>query len=208
MQNPKAASKLGVQEIVVATNNPGKIREIQKILEDFPCRVIPIGQIVSDFVVEEDGITYAENALKKARCAVKKTGKIVIADDSGLEVDALHGAPGIYSARFGGEQLAQPQKNALLLEQLQGETKRSARFRCVIAVVTPDGREETVEGICEGHIGDEARGTHGFGFDPIFLVSDSQQTMAELGPDIKNGISHRAKAVRQLPDLLTRVISS
>lgn len=201
MQTLKAASKMPLQEIIAATNNSGKIREIQKILENFDCRIIPIGQIISDFTVEEDGATYAENALKKGREAVKKTGRIAIADDSGLEVDALDGAPGIYSARFGGEQLAQPQKNALLLEKLQGITHRAARFRCVIAVVTTDGREETVEGVCEGSIGYEARGTHGFGFDPIFFVPEYQKTMAELAPDVKNRISHRAKAVQQLPKL-------
>ena len=206
MKKPQVPSNLCFQEIIVATNNSGKIREIQEILHDFPCRVIPIGKIVNDFSVEEDGKTYTENALKKARYAAQLTGKIAMADDSGLEVDALNCAPGIYSARFGGEGLAQPEKNALLLEKLRGVSERSARFRCVIAVVAPDGRQETVEGTCEGTIGYEACGTHGFGFDPIFLVPKYQQTMAELRPDIKNRISHRAKAVQQLPELLTHFL--
>jgi XTP/dITP diphosphohydrolase len=151
---------------------------------------------------EEDGLTYAENAIKKARAAVLCSGKIAIADDSGLEVDALDGAPGIYSARFGGEQLSQAEKNALLLRTLDEKSERSARFRCVLALVSPDGRERIVEGVCEGEIGYEARGNYGFGFDPVFLVAGYQQTMAELPPDVKNRISHRAKALQQLLSIL------
>lgn len=200
-------NNFGYQEIIVATKNGGKIREIQEILNTLLCRVVPIEDVIEAFEVEEDGLTYAENALKKARAAVLCTGKIAIADDSGLEVGALNGAPGIYSARFGGEQLSQPEKNALLLKKLQGETERSARFRCVIAVAAPDGREETVEGVCEGEIGYEARGEYGFGFDPVFIVSAYQQTMAELSPDVKNRISHRAKALQQLPSLLSRFLT-
>lgn len=207
MKKQNRRNNLGYREIIVATKNSGKIREIQEILHTVPCQVVPIGAVVEAFDVEEDGLTYAENALKKARNAVLCSGKIAIADDSGLEVDALNGAPGIYSARFGGEQLSQSEKNALLLKKLQGETERSARFRCVIAVVAPDGREETVEGVCEGAIGYEARGEHGFGFDPVFIVSEYQQTMAELPRDLKNRISHRAKALQQVPALLSRFLA-
>ncbi|GAK60406.1 nucleoside-triphosphatase [Candidatus Vecturithrix granuli] len=207
MKNRNRLNNIGSQEIIVATKNGGKIREIQEILNTLSCHVVPIGEIVEAFEVEEDGVTYAENALKKARAAASCTGKIAIADDSGLEVDALNGVPGIYSARFGGEQLSQPEKNALLLKKLQGKTERSARFHCVIAVVAPDGREETVEGVCEGTIGYEARGEHGFGFDPVFIVAGCQQTMAELPLDVKNRISHRAKALQQLLALLPRFLT-
>lgn len=192
--------------IVVATNNPGKITEIQEILKKLPCEVLPISALETEFHVEEDGQSYAENAIKKAKSAAIRTGRIAIADDSGLEVDALGGAPGIYSARFGGEQLPQSAKNALLLQKLTGISDRSARFRCVIAVVSPDGRTETSEGICEGTIGAEERGTFGFGFDPLFLVPEYQKTMAELGPDIKNTISHRARALKKLPEILQQFL--
>ncbi|MDY0093705.1 MAG: XTP/dITP diphosphatase [Candidatus Vecturithrix sp.] len=191
-----------VQDLIVATKNIGKIREIQEILNPFLWHVVPIGERVKVFEVEEDGLTYAENAIKKARAAVLCSGKIAIADDSGLEVDALDGAPGIYSARFGGEQLSQAEKNALLLRTLDEKSERSARFRCVLALVSPDGRERIVEGVCEGEIGYEARGNYGFGFDPVFLVAGYQQTMAELPPDVKNRISHRAKALQQLLSIL------
>lgn len=207
MKKRNRPNKNGYREIIVATKNSGKIREIREILNTLPCHVVPIEEVVDAFEVEEDGLTYAENAIKKARAAAVCSGKIAIADDSGLEVDALNGGPGIYSARFGGEQLSQPEKNVLLLKKLQGETARSARFRCVIAVVAPDGREETVEGVCEGEIGYEARGKLGFGFDPVFIVSEYQQTMAELAPDVKNRISHRAKALQQLPSLLPRFLA-
>ncbi len=191
-----------VQDLIIATKNIGKIREIQEILNPLLWHVVPIGERVKVFDVEEDGLTYAENAIKKARAAVLCSGKIAIADDSGLEVDALDGAPGVYSARFGGGQLSQAEKNALLLNKLDEKSERSARFRCVLALVSPDGRERIVEGVCEGEIGYEARGNNGFGFDPVFLVAGYQQTMAELPPDVKNRISHRAKALQQLLSIL------
>jgi len=191
-----------VQELVAATNNAGKIVEIQAILKDFLYRVVPINQIVKDFEVVEDGQTYQENAIKKARIAALQTQRVAIADDSGLEVDALDGAPGVYSARFGGEQLSQAGKIALLLAKLTGKADRTARFRCAIAVVTPDGKVKTSEGVCEGVIAMTPQGTHGFGYDPIFIVPAYQQTMAELGPEIKNQISHRAQALRHLPALV------
>lgn len=192
-----------LREIVVATNNVGKIREIQDILKDFSCSVLPIRTLQKKFSVEEDGHTYEENAIKKAKYAAIVTGRISIADDSGLEVDALAGAPGIYSARFGGEHLSFSEKNTLLLQKLVGIVDRSARFRCTMAIVSPDGRSATAEGVCEGIIGTEARGTFGFGFDPIFILPDYQKTMAELEPKVKNTISHRAKALKHLPDLIT-----
>jgi len=197
-----------LQEIIVATNNRGKVVEIQEILKNAPFQVIPIGQIYPTFSVEEDGMSYAENAIKKARQASRLTGKIAIADDSGLEVDALDGAPGIYSARFGGEVLPFPEKIALLLQQVGETTQRTARFRCVIAVVSPDGNVKTCEGVCEGMVAHEPRGGFGFGFDPIFWLPEYQKTMAELEPEVKNVISHRGKALRQLPGVFEASFAS
>jgi XTP/dITP diphosphohydrolase len=201
------ATQNRTRRIVVATKNSGKIVEIRKILEDVPCEVFPITEVDSEFHVEEDGLTYAENAIKKAKVAVVCAGTLAIADDSGLEVDALRGAPGIYSARFGGEDLSQSEKNKLLLHQLQGVTNRCARFRCVMAVVSPEGKVETTEGVCEGVIGTEERGTEGFGFDPVFIVPAYGKTMAELGPTVKNTISHRAKALSNLRNILPEFLT-
>jgi XTP/dITP diphosphohydrolase len=197
-----------LKKLVVATNNPGKILEIREILKSLPCDVLPVSVFDPEFYVKEDGTTYAENAVKKAKQAASYTNHIAIADDSGLEVDALDGAPGIYSARFGGAHLSQAEKNALLLHKLTGVTKRTARFRCVIAVVSPEGRIETAEGICEGLIGTEERGTGGFGFDPVFIVPKYRQTMAELEPRVKNTISHRARALRKLPPIVVPLLGN
>lgn len=201
------AKKNRARRIVVATKNPGKIVEIQKILKDLPCDVFPISAVDPEFQVEEDGQTYNENAIKKAKTAADRAGTLAIADDSGLEVDALEGAPGVYSARFGGEHLPQSEKNRLLLHRLQGVTDRSARFRCVLAIASPEGKIETTEGVCEGLIGIEERGTNGFGFDPLFIVPEYGQTMAELGSTIKNTISHRAKALTNLHEILPRFLT-
>jgi XTP/dITP diphosphohydrolase len=195
-----------MSRIVVATRNTGKIIEIREILKDFPCQVCSITEIDADFDVEEDGQTYAENALKKATAAARIAGTIAIGDDSGLEVDVLEGAPGLYSARFGG-QCSQAEKNALLLQRLHGMANRSARFRCVIAVVAPDGNAKTVEGFCEGVIGTTPQGTHGFGYDPLFFLPEYGLTMAELDPSVKNAISHRARALAQLRQILPEFLT-
>jgi len=189
-------------ELIVATQNPGKIREIREILRGLKDRIIPISELYPDFDVEEDGQTYVENASKKALAAARLTGRPAMADDSGLEVRALGGAPGVVSARFGGKSLPQPEKNRRLLESLQGAQDRSARFVCVIAVATPEGRVETAEGICEGRIGFEEQGKGGFGYDPIFVVEGYGKTMAQLDPEIKNKISHRAKALMKISEVL------
>ncbi len=195
-----------VKRLVVATNNLGKIKEINEILEDLPYEVVPVSKFEKDFHVEEDGQTYAENAIKKAQWVAMRIGQLAIADDSGLEVDALDGAPGLYSARFGGGCLSQSEKNVLLLQKLADVSERSARFRCVIAVVSPDGRIETTEGVCEGTIGTEPQGRFGFGYDPLFIVPEYQKTMAELEPKIKNTVSHRARALQQLPEILKKFL--
>ena len=196
------------EEIVVATTNRGKIVEIQKILSGSPYEFVPITQFDEHFSVEEDGMSYAENAIKKARRASLTTGKIALADDSGLEVDALGGAPGIYSARFGGEDLPFSEKIARLLREMDGQVQRTARFRCVIVVSSPKGAVVSSEGVCEGAISAEPRGTNGFGFDPIFWVPAYQKTMAELSAEIKNEISHRARALQHVPALIEQVLAA
>lgn len=193
------------QRLVVATQNVGKIAEIRTILQELPYAVIPVADIVPDFFVEEDGATYQANAVKKARSAADRTGMVALADDSGLEVDALDGAPGVYSARFGGGSLSQAEKNALLLRKLEGIEARTARFRCVIAIVTPGGQVRTSEGVCEGMIGDEARGDQGFGYDPLFVLPAYGKTMAQVGQAVKNSISHRACALAGVPELLNQM---
>ena len=195
-------------EIVVATTNQGKVVEIQEILRGRQYEFVPITRFDARFSVEEDGATYAENAIKKARHASFVSWKIALADDSGLEVDALDGRPGLYSARFGGEQLPFPEKISLLLRQIDEKDQRTARFRCVIAVVSPHGRVATSEGVCEGLITPEPRGTNGFGFDPIFWVAEYQKTMGELPAEIKNVISHRARALQCLPELIEQVLTA
>ena len=148
--------------------------------------------------------SYHENALLKAQAFCQASGLLTLADDSGLEVDALDGAPGIYSARFGGPGLDDVGRYRLLLLKLEGvpDAQRTARFRCVIAVVWPDGREETVAGVCEGRIIHAPRGENGFGYDPVFFVNEQGHTMAELPAEIKNRISHRARATLAARDIL------
>ncbi len=189
---------------MIATTNTGKVREIRAALE-------AVGWLVkaqSDFGempdVREDGPTYAANALKKAHTAAARLGLTALGDDSGLEVDALDGAPGMYSARFAGAQATDAQNRRLLLERLRGipGPRRGARFRCVMALVSPRGVSRVVEGMVEGRIGEEETGDGGFGYDPIFVVERTGRTYAELPGDEKNRISHRARALAQICDLL------
>ena len=148
--------------------------------------------------IKENGTTYAENALLKARGYAAISGLLTLADDSGLEVDALDGAPGIYSARYARRGASDKDRYRLLLSNLKGvpDERRTARFRCVIALVWPNGREELVEGVCEGRITHQPRGENGFGYDPVFYVPEHKCTMAELPAEIKNRISHRARAAQ------------
>lgn len=191
---------------MVATQNPGKIREIREILQDLDYQVISMAELYPDFDVEEDGQSYVENASKKALAAAKLTGRLAIGDDSGLEIKALGGAPGLHTARFGGKSLPQSEKNNRILKSLEGITDRSARFVCVIVVATPEGRVEAVEGTCEGSIGFKEQGDGGFGYDPIFVAEGYGKTMAELEPGIKNMISHRAKALRKMRKVLSSFV--
>ncbi|MFH0953202.1 MAG: XTP/dITP diphosphatase [Verrucomicrobiota bacterium] len=184
-------------KIVIATRNRHKLAEIREIFQ------VPGLEIVSalDFPdipdVEEDGPTFEANAVKKAVTLARATGLWSLADDSGLEVDALGGRPGVLSARYAGEPVSYPANNRKLLGELDGVGDRRARFRCVIALSSPDGKACTVEGRCEGRIGQEERGRRGFGYDPVFLPEGHTVTFAEMEPGAKNAISHRGRALRK-----------
>jgi len=188
-------------KIVFASNNAGKIREVAKILGECfapdSVQVLALSDIGFHEDIVEDGATFEENALIKAR-AVSKLGYLTIADDSGLEVDALDGAPGIYSARYSGEHGNDPENNLLVLKNLTGvpDEKRTARFTCAIACVLPSGEEFTVRASCEGRILHEEEGSGGFGYDPLFYVEQYGKTLASVTAEEKNAISHRGKALR------------
>lgn len=189
------------QKLLIATHNQGKVREYRALLSDLPLEVTYLDAEGITFEAEETGATFADNAIQKARAYATATGLLTWADDSGLDVDALYGAPGVLSARYGApEARTDRDRYRLLLAQLAGvpEDSRTARFHCVVALVWPAGRVHTVDGVCEGRIGFEPRGSHGFGYDPIFLVAEAgyAQTMAELDPVHKNTISHRGRAAQ------------
>jgi len=191
-------------KIILATQNQGKIRELQELLVDEEIEVLSLKDIEDWEDVEENGETFAENAALKARAAVKKTGLIALADDSGLEVDALNGAPGVYSARFAGEPKDDERNNDKLIQLLETveDDQRQARFRCALVVATPAGKEYLTEGTVEGQILTERRGSEGFGYDPLFFVPEYARTMAELTLAEKNKLSHRAQAFRKAIPIL------
>ena len=190
--------------IVFATGNAGKIKEIRMIMEDTGMEVVSMKDagIMAD--IDENGKTYEENALIKARAVAVFTNDIVMADDSGLEIDYLNKEPGIYSARYMGEDTSYHIKNASLIERLNGvpDEKRTARFVCAVAAAFPDGSVKTVRGTMEGRIGYEEKGENGFGYDPIFYLPEYGCTSAELSGEEKNKISHRGKALRAIKDEL------
>ena len=192
--------------LVVATLNGAKGRELLELLGDVPYELSLLADVPGATLPEETGKTYAENALIKARAGVAATGAIALGDDSGIEVDALDGAPGLYSARFGGLGLDDAGRTALLLERLRGvpTERRTARFRCVIAIVEPDGRERLAEGVVEGRIAEAPRGTGGFGYDPVFFYAPFGATFGELDAVTKHRVSHRGVAARAAAALLTR----
>lgn len=195
-------------KIVVATKNKGKIKEIKEILSDMNIDVIAQSELGIDVEVEEDGKTFRQNAFKKASEIMKVCHEVTLADDSGLEVDYLNGAPGVYSARYAGENATDQDRNRKLLEAMEGvpDEKRNARFVCAIAVVFPNGTSLIVEGKCEGRIGFEPKGQNGFGYDPLFYVPEYDMTMAQMDSTIKNKISHRAKALRLMKEELKKYI--
>ena len=197
-------------KIVLATGNQHKLREFQQILDADSLEIVPQSEFAGCPEVVEDGSSFAENALKKARAIAAHTGCVAMADDSGLEVDALMGEPGIYSARYAGEPRSDERNIELLLENMRRvcEMQRGAQFRCVIAVVTPEGRELIAQGLCRGRITMQPEGNDGFGYDPVFLHEDSGRTFAQLSNDEKNSVSHRALAVRRLRELLPAFLNN
>lgn len=196
-----------MERIIFATGNEGKMAEIRAILEDLRIPVLSMKEagITADIV--EDGKSFEENADIKARVIMELTGDVVLADDSGLEIDYLNGEPGIYSARYMGEDTSYEIKNKNLIDRLAGvpDEKRTARFVCAISAALPDGTILRSRGTIEGIIGYEAKGEHGFGYDPIFYLPEYGCTTAELSPEKKNELSHRGKALRLIKEELKRM---
>ena len=201
-----------VPKIVLATRNRGKIREIKKIISDINIEMLGLDDFPPFPEAEENGESFRENALIKARAASRATGLPALSDDSGLEVDALHGAPGIHSARYGGPSLSDTDRCFKLLEALRDipEERRSARFRCVMVLFPRPGEESgalVTEGILEGRISFEPAGESGFGYDPVFLVPEEGKTAAQMTMEEKNRISHRYRALVEMKALLVRELA-
>lgn len=194
--------------IVVATRNRGKLEELASMLGPLGVEVKSLDQYPHAPEVVEDGETFAENAVKKARTVAEATGEIAMADDSGLEVDCLGGAPGVYSARFAGEGKDDLANNEKLIRLMKGVSreKRGAGFRCVVALALPGGRVFTAEGVCRGIIGEQPRGEGGFGYDPLFIVPDLGKTFAQLDMETKNAISHRGKAFALAREIIAGLV--
>lgn len=193
-----------MRALLVATTNRHKLDEYRSIFSDIPFTLLSLLDVNLDMDVEETGTTFLENAELKAQAYAKASGLLSLADDSGLEIDALNGEPGVYSARFAGRDTSYAERFRLIFEQLRTvpPEQRTARFRCVISVAEPSGYLRSVEGVLEGIIADAPRGEHGFGYDPIFLVPELGMTTAELPPEEKNRISHRGRAAQNARLLL------
>jgi len=189
-----------MKKLIIATRNNNKVREIKDILKDVPVIIESLCDLNIDVDIVEDGATFEENAYKKAVEIMKITGYPSLADDSGLEVEALHGEPGVHSARYAGIHGDDKRNNEKLLELMKDipYEKRKARFVSVITVVFPDGRKVEARGEINGYIGTEPKGDNGFGYDPLFIVPEYEKTFAQLGGEIKNKISHRGKALEEL----------
>lgn len=195
-----------MKRMIFATGNENKMKEIREILGALPLEILSMKEAGVSADIVEDGKTFEENALIKARAICKLAGEMVLADDSGLEIDYLNKEPGIYSARYMGEDTSYHIKNKSLIDRLEGvpDEKRTARFVCAIAAVFPDGKELVVRGTVEGIIGYEEKGENGFGYDPIFYLPERGCTTAELPPEEKNSISHRGNALRLMKELLEK----
>jgi XTP/dITP diphosphohydrolase len=183
--------------LVIATGNPGKFNEIALLLQGLRVAPVPLDRVGPIEVPPESGESFQENARQKAEAVARASGQLTLSDDSGLEVDALGGQPGVRSARFGGPEATDDDRNRLVLQMLRGVPleRRAARFRCVVAIAEPRGSTQLAEGTCEGRIALAPRGTRGFGYDPIFEVPSLRKTFAEVDPEVKNRLSHRAKAM-------------
>ena len=199
-----------MKKVIFATGNEGKMKEIREILGDLDIELLSLKDAGIHADIVEDGKTFEENAQIKAKAIRDLTGEIVLADDSGLEIDYLNKEPGIYSARYMGEDTSYRIKNASLIERLAGvpDEKRTARFVCAIAAAFPDGTVKTTEGVIEGRIGYEERGENGFGYDPIFYVPEFGCTTAELPEEQKNAVSHRGKALEKMREILKESVSA
>lgn len=191
-----------MEEIILASSNKGKVREVQAILADSGIRVVPLSETGFEGDIEENGTTFEENAIIKATAVMKALGKPALADDSGLEIDYLGKEPGIYSARYLGHDTPYEIKNKMILEKLEGvpDEERTARFVCAMALAMPDGSVETTYATMEGQIGYEISGENGFGYDPIFYLKEYGMSSAQISPEEKNEISHRGKALRAMRD--------
>lgn len=193
-----------MEKLIFATGNPNKMKEIRMILGDLDYEILSMKEAGIEADIVEDGATFEENAVIKAAAISKLANCLVLADDSGLEVDYMDKMPGIYSARWMGEETSYAVKNQKIIDNLDGvpEEKRTARFVCAIAAAFPDGRVVTKRGTVEGIIGYEERGSNGFGYDPIFFLPEYGKTTAELSPEEKNEISHRGRALRLIKEEL------
>jgi XTP/dITP diphosphohydrolase len=195
--------------LLVATSNPGKQREYRALLRDVPAEIVFPDELGITLKVEEDGATFRENAAKKAVALANASGLPALADDSGLEVDALGGEPGVRSSRWAGEDADDPKRRAFLLDRLRGiPAPRTARFVCVIAIASPGGEVQYAEGECRGEITLAERGANGFGYDPLFQPEGRSVTMAELAAEEKNALSHRARAARAAVPIIKRLLES
>lgn len=192
--------------IVIATRNKGKIAEIRDLLKGFPVKIKNLDDFGPIPEVEEDGNTFDENAYKKASATARVLGLPALADDSGLLVEALGGAPGVHSARYAGENATEEQKCAKLLSEMEGKTNRKAAFECVISIAVPTGAALTYEARCEGLITEQPVGSNGFGYDPVFFYPPLKKTFAQLSREEKSHVSHRGKALRELRDEFDKVL--
>ena len=196
--------------MVIATSNPGKFNEIAALLQGLDVLLVPLDRVGPVQVPPEGGESFQENACRKAETVARASGQLVLADDSGLEVDALAGSPGVHSARFGGPLATDADRIRVLLARLREipPERRTARFRCVVAVAEARGLVRVAEGICEGRITLAPRGSHGFGYDPVFEIPSLGKTFAELSPEVKNRLSHRAQAMAGARRILEGMLAS
>ena len=194
------------QLLVLATRNPGKTREIREFLRDFPVEIKNLDDFGPIPPVEEDGTSFDENAYKKASFIAKILGLPALADDSGLEVEVLGGAPGVHSARYAGPSATDEENNAKILHEMEGKTNRAAAFVCVISIAVPSGVALTYEARCEGLVAEAPNGDNGFGYDPVFYYPPLKRTFAQLSAEEKNRVSHRGKALAELKKEFEKVL--
>jgi len=196
-------------ELVVATKNKKKLQEIRELLSDLPFCVTSLEDYPDAPRIVEDGRTFEQNAIKKAATIALYTGKLVLGEDSGLEVKALHNRPGVYSARYAGEGATDPKNNRRLLSELKGVSlkRRGARYRCAVALADGRGLIGVVSGSCSGKIALKPKGTFGFGYDPLFLIEKFGKTFAQLGPEVKHAMSHRFRALKKARRLILKYLS-